>query len=69
MYIYLPPKSTSGDNKPPDELLLVIEVPAVSVSLVSIDGVFPIVLERCKHIDFMFLLHYIFKLIEVINTV
>ncbi|KYM75715.1 hypothetical protein ALC53_13778 [Atta colombica] len=40
----LPPNSTSGDNKPPDELLLVIETPAVSVSLVSIDGVFPIVL-------------------------
>jgi len=46
--VYLPPNSTSGDNNPPEELLLVIEAPAVSVSLVSIDGVFPIVLKRCK---------------------
>jgi len=44
LYIFIPPNSTSGDNNPPDELLLVIEVPAVSVSLVSIDGVFPIAL-------------------------
>lgn len=53
MYL-LPPNSTSGDNKPPDELLLVIETPAVSVSLVSIDGVFPIVLGRYKQIILIF---------------
>ncbi|KYN39776.1 hypothetical protein ALC56_05821 [Trachymyrmex septentrionalis] len=54
----LPPNSTSGDNKPPDELLLVIEIPAVSVSLVSIDGVFPIVL------DYILYLHKQFTKLE-----
>lgn len=43
--MYLPPNSTSGDNNPPEELLLVIEAPVASLSLVSIDGVLPIVLK------------------------
>lgn len=43
--MHLPPNSTSGDNNPPEELLLVIEAPVASLSLVSIDGVLPIVLK------------------------
>ncbi|KYQ52108.1 hypothetical protein ALC60_08722 [Trachymyrmex zeteki] len=60
MYL-LPPNSTSGDNKPPDELLLVIETPAVSVSLVSIDGVFPILYTLLAYKQFTKLEPYLLK--------
>ncbi|KYN05414.1 hypothetical protein ALC62_03699 [Cyphomyrmex costatus] len=60
-YKYLPPNSTSGDNKPPDELLLVIETPAVSVSLVSIDGVFPILYTLLAYKQFTKLEPYLLK--------
>lgn len=40
----IPLISTSGDNNTPEELLLVMEAPAVSDSLVSMEGVLPIVL-------------------------
>ena len=66
----LPANSTSGDSRPPEELLLVIEVPAVSVSLASIDGVLPIVLFVITIINLTLIkILYLFRNLFISNVI